>query len=249
MAELGPHALWLKLGRPLSDLTHHRDIPDHAGGLRRFVQHRQRQIAVSLPGAVKQRRDRLPRAPTARLDDTAEVQHLRPQLLISERKGARDQIKRAWWLPRVPGGLSGRRQPGRETGLLTGELGGALVGGRGRCMTRTQLGAAGGRLERDRHLLITRHGRHRLMPDPTINVLIARERHREGGVDALALSERGPLVDGGSHERVAELDPGAVGADQRGTLRRPKRITVKPKLAERAQDNRHLAGPVDRGDQ
>lgn len=168
------------------------------------------------------------------------------ELAVTERHRTCDQIKRALWLPGIPRGLSGRRQPGCEASPLTGELGGAFVGGRGGGMTGAQLRAAGGRLECHGHLLITGHGRHGLMPDPMVDVFVARERYREGDVDALALTERGSLVDGGAHERMAELDRGAVGADQRGLLGGTKRVAVEPELAERAQDNGQLPGPVDR---
>jgi len=141
------------------------------------------------------------------------VQQTRPQLPITERRSTCDQIKRTLWLPGIPRGLSCQGEPRCDAGPFAGELGGAFVAGRRRSMTGAQLRAAGGRLERHGHLLVTGHSRHSLMPNPTVNVLLARERHREGGVDALALPERGSLVDGSAHEWMAELDPGAVGAD------------------------------------
>ena len=57
------------------------------------------------------------------------------ELAVTERHRTCDQIKRALWLPGIPRGLSGRRQPGCEASPLTGELGGAFVGGRGGGMT------------------------------------------------------------------------------------------------------------------
>jgi hypothetical protein len=119
-------------------------------------------------------------------------------------EGLLERQRRALRLTRQPGGLTGREEPPRPVGSLTGELGGAFEGrGRGR-VGASLAGAVADSLQRRGDRLVGSEGRRREVPGTPVALACLVEGSGERPVGCAALCGGSGVVGSRADERMAE---------------------------------------------
>jgi len=159
-------------------------------------------------------------------------------------RSARARARSAW--PASRGRDRRRDQAAAALGLVAGELGGPLQGGRGRGMAAAPSGPVGRALQLGGRGLVGPDGGRGQVPGPLVGGVLTGQHVGQGPVGGLPAGQGGGGVGGRADQGVAELEPALAGPDQPGRLGRVQGGGVDAQPGTGPQHHRRVAGGLGR---